>query len=398
MKKILFLVFFWVFSIIIFVYNYQSSGFQGVNNNNNNNLNTISPALPSNNNLEIKDQENNQISSKNTETILSKASSTKPVSATTSTVNIKKTSQTATNIKTQTSNEATSVVVNKNVDFSLVNEQVRKSLVNIMCSVSSSGTISPITGSGVFVSNDGVILTNAHIAQYFLLKDFNGQKDYLDCVIRTGSPAYPTYKAKLVYISPDWIFNNKKLLLEEKPLGTGEYDYAFLKITERVDKSDLKAVDFISLNTDDSNLKKGNPTILVSYPAGFLGGIEILQSLYQSSAETFIKDVFTFKENTIDLISVSGTVISQKGSSGGAVVDSKSNLLGIISVSSDDFFTKDRDLRAITVAYINRDLEAKTKTNIRNLILNADSVSNVFEISLFSLLKKTLEDSILGKN
>src|SRR5205085_2429432 len=84
----------------------------------------------------------------------------------------------------------------------------------------------------------GLILTNAHIGQYFLLKDFT-QKNYVECVIRTGSPAYPKYHAELVYISPTWVANNKAILKSQNPKGTGENDFAFLRITSAINSSNL---------------------------------------------------------------------------------------------------------------------------------------------------------------
>jgi hypothetical protein len=82
-----------------------------------------------------------------------------------------------------------------------LNAQTRSALVNILCSVGASGGVHPISGSGVFVDNRGVILTNAHIGQYFLLKDYPVQNN-VDCVIRTGGPAQPHYRAKLLYLPP----------------------------------------------------------------------------------------------------------------------------------------------------------------------------------------------------
>ncbi|KKT74656.1 MAG: hypothetical protein UW71_C0017G0009, partial [Parcubacteria group bacterium GW2011_GWB1_44_7] len=90
------------------------------------------------------------------------------------------------------------------INFSELNEKVRTSIVNIICTTKTGGLFKPISGSGVLIDKKGVILTNAHIGQYLLLKNYM-IPDFLTCIIRTGSPAYPRYIADLLYISPRWI-------------------------------------------------------------------------------------------------------------------------------------------------------------------------------------------------
>ncbi len=253
-------------------------------------------------------------------------------------------------------------------DFETINKNAREAIINILCTTKGN-ELSPISGTAIVVGQSGLILTNAHIGQYLLLKDY-GQKDSVKCVARTGSPAYPRYNLELVYISPTWVSNNKTLLKERDPQGTGENDFAFLRITDNIDGSNLPAgFPFVPMNISE-NINVNEPVILISYPAGFLGGLSILQNLNVTSAITSIQEVFTFKENTIDLISVPGTVISQKGSSGGAVIDKYSTLIGLISTSSNGDSTSQRDLRAITVAYINRDLQKELGINLRQFVIN----------------------------
>lgn len=282
-------------------------------------------------------------------------------------------------------------------DFESINSYSRKAVVNILCNTKG-GELSPISGTGVIISPKGIVLTNAHIAQYFLLKDFR-EKDYVNCVIRVGSPAYPTYRAELMYISPTWISENRTLLKKVIQKGTGENDFAFLIITGKIDGSATEDnFPFIIPNIREV-IQMDEPVLLVSYPAGFLGGASILQDLNITSSITKINELFTYKQDTIDLIDVGGTVISQKGSSGGAVVDYFVSLLGIISISSDERSTDKRVLRAITLAHINRKLQKEIGINIPGLLnQDAKKFSKTFASTTAPTLSKLIIDELNNKN
>lgn len=275
-------------------------------------------------------------------------------------------SKTKESVNTQTTPEQKPVLILPPPDFETINKKAREVIVNILCTTNGN-SLSPVSGTGVIVGQSGLILTNAHIAQYLLLKDF-GRKDAVECVGRTGSPAYPRYNLELVYISPIWVKNNKSLLKEQNPQGTGENDFAFLRITNNIDNSLLpEGFKYIPMNVVEI-INLDDPVLLISYPAGFLGGISILQGLNITSAITTVREVFTFKTDTIDLISVPGTVVSQKGSSGGAVIDKFSTLIGLISTSSDGDTTDKRDLRAITLGYINRTMQEEFGIDLKQFV------------------------------
>ncbi|MFZ2522805.1 MAG: serine protease [Minisyncoccia bacterium] len=317
------------------------------------------------------------------------------VATTTKTTVTKKISTTPTPTPSPTKQpEKTIEFVLPQTDFEKVNSAVRIAIINIICTTRG-GELSPISGTGVVISKKGIIVTNAHIGQYFLLKDFR-EKDFIQCVVRTGSPAYPTFNVELMYISPTWISENKEMIGREKPLGTGENDFAFLRITGRVDGTNLPTEGFPYLTPSIREmLLKNEPVILISYPAGFLGGLSILQNLNITSSITNIKDIYTFREGTIDILDVAGTIISQKGSSGGAVIDSFVSLLGIITTSSEAQTTDKRELRAITLSHINRTIQKELGFGL-DVFLSQDpeKFSALFASTTAPGLRQILENQI----
>lgn len=284
-----------------------------------------------------------------------------------------------------------------------LNAKTRLALVNVLCTARWSGPFSPITGSGIIIDPKGVILTNAHVAQYYLLKDYL-TKDFLDCVIRTGSPASPAYKADLIFISPSWIKNNYKNITSTDPQGTGENDLALLLIKSKIIPTDnLPPVfPFVAPDYNEESVSVKTPVLLAGYPAGFLGGIAIQKDLWPVSAGVSILDVFTYSEKpsyNIDIFSIGGSVVAQKGSSGGAVVSQKSGkLLGIIVTSTEASDTGGRDLRAITIAHIGRTLSAELGFNLADFLSanknEIEAVSQSFQEVVALSLTKILTDEL----
>ena len=207
------------------------------------------------------------------------------------------------------------------------------------------------------VDTRGVVLTNAHVGQFFLLANY-GSTGNIQCIVRTGSPAQPAYSAELLYLPPPWIEANASQITSQEAMGTGENDYAFLLITGPASPALPYPSSFPALAMSGSNPDINDPVFLAAYPAQLLGGVTIQMDLYASSALSTVQELFTFNDpSNIDLVSLGGTVVAQSGSSGGAVVSATSGkLIGIITTESQGTTTASRDLNAITISHINRSL------------------------------------------
>jgi hypothetical protein len=236
-----------------------------------------------------------------------------------------------------------------------LNLLARSALVNILCTTQTEIGVHAVTGSGVIIDSRGVILTNSHVAQYFLLEEKHGGHGYTDCIIRTGSPAKSTYDATPLFISSSWIEENKETIIQEHALGTGEYDVALLLIDTSLTDSPLPdSFPHIPLRSKTEDIPEGFDMLVAGYPAEFLSGSVLSRELWPVTAVTNVIDVYTFGDNTIDLFSVEGNIAAQQGSSGGGVIDiTEGTLAGIVVTSSEGKNTDERILNAVTTRHIN---------------------------------------------
>lgn len=309
------------------------------------------------------------------------------------------TSEMATTSKEQPLAAPTSPAPPPLVPLPELNQVVREAVVNILCTTKQGGDLSPISGSGVIIDTRGIILTNAHIAQYLLLKDYR-TADFVSCAVRIGSPARMAYRITPLFISPVWIEKNAALITASKPTGTGEHDYALLWITDSVNPQTPLPAQFPSVPVGiDFNPESDHPVLLVSYPAGFLGSIAIQQNLNALSSADTIKRLFTFSADTprnLDTFSLGGSIVAQSGSSGGAVVERRFGaLVGIITTSADARTTKERDLNAISVDHISRSLQQQTGGDLFSFLSrNLEQLRDEFRNTEFERLKTLLINAI----
>ncbi|MES2014401.1 MAG: serine protease [Patescibacteria group bacterium] len=277
-----------------------------------------------------------------------------------------------------------------------LNERVRASIVNIICVTKASGPLNSISASGVMIDPRGVIITNSHVGQYFLLKDYPSP-DFVQCVIRTGSPAQPKYTAELLFLPPSWIADNAQKINQSKPTGNGEHDYAFLRITGTVSSSVTLPAAFPFLPIAINPPSEGQTMLAAGYPAGFLGGITVQRELYAASAITHVGDVFTFNTDTLDLFSLGGSIVAQQGASGGAVTNEDGVLMGIVVTATDAPDTASRDLRAIATSYIIRDFQKEAGTPIDTYLQgDIETEAHTFALTTAPTLTQRLVNVIEG--
>lgn len=239
---------------------------------------------------------------------------------------------------------------------------LRNALVNIICRLRVDAGVRSISGSGVIIDPRGIILTNAHVAQLFLLTDRGAS-----CTIRTGSPAIDAYKAALIYISPPWLRENAERLSEESPKGTGEYDFAFLAVTRSATSSVALPAPFPYVPLATEPALAGTPVVIASYGAQFLEFSQIKSSLFPTVVFSSVKEVLTFNLNTIDVLALGGSAAAQEGSSGGGVADKSGKLIGTLTTSTIEGDTSTRALNAITASYIRSEYANETTQSLDTL-------------------------------
>lgn len=277
--------------------------------------------------------------------------------------------------------------------FDMINGEARLGLVNIFCNPRS-GSLRPMSASGVIIDPRGVILTNAHVAQYILLSG-NPAVD-LTCVIRTGSPAYPAWNAEILFMPPTWVKEHAADIAQARPTGTGEHDYALLRITGAINGQALPAeFPYIPVDAREAIAFTDDEVLVVSYPAEFVGGITTQMNLYPVSSITTIKKMLTFYNETVDVISLGGVIGAQSGSSGGAVVNAWGRLVGLISTTSDGATTAERDLHAITLSYINKNILSESDLDLPS-ILGGDLAKEAYSFNTIAApaLRQLLIDQI----
>lgn len=267
-----------------------------------------------------------------------------------------------------------------------------EALVNIYCMYTTDEYMRTTTGTGYFIHRDGIILTNAHVAQFLLLEGIEGSTE---CMIRTGDPAEPTYEADLLYISPAWVQKHADLIVQAHPQGTGERDYALLYVVSGLDNKPMPRY-FPAVSIDTELLKVSSLDSSVSaagYPAEKLFAESDGEAkLIPRQATTTITELMTFGSNYADIFTISGSPIGEQGSSGGPVVNEAGAAIGLISTRGDDELFGVGSLRAITLSYIDRTIQQETGFTLQqNLGGNLPFRSQLFKDTLVPFLRQMLE-------
>lgn len=275
---------------------------------------------------------------------------------------------------------------------------IAQALVNVYCQYKTDEFIRTTTGTGFFINQKGVILTNAHVAQFLLLEDVRNVIHDVECVIRTGNPAEPKYKAKLLYISPTWIYENAHLIDAETPRGTGERDYALLYISDTTDHTPLPTrFPSIPINTDLlARSVEGTMVYDAGYPAEKLIQYGSDTELAPVIAQASIGTLYTFGSNYADIFSISESPVGEHGASGGPVIHKEDNtVIGVIVTKGDPATEGEKSLRALTLSYVNRTITEETGFSLtQNIQGDVALRSRVFKEAIGPFLTSLLTDEL----
>ncbi len=241
---------------------------------------------------------------------------------------------------------------------------VRDVVVNIICLEKTNSYTRLSTGSGVIISESGLILTNAHVAYPFLhSSQFN--KDTYSCSVRRENIPNFGYEAEVVYYPVDWLKENKEIIKDPSPVGTGEDDYSLLYITKGIGPTRIGNFSYATTNINSTDLQRGLSVIAAGYPSISSGVFEVDTKPGLKVADTSIVDFFTFGTRSFDVLQTGNNVVAKRGSSGGGIFENN-NLYGIVVTTNTN--SAGSYINALTIPYIKNDFEEDTGVSFESFI------------------------------
>ncbi len=233
--------------------------------------------------------------------------------------------------------------------------------VNIICLQTTGSFVTASTGSGVIISPNGVVVTNAHVAQLILLEKVGFD---IECSVYRASNKDKGYSAEIVFLPPEWVIENPDTLKNPNPMGTGEHDYALILIYENNIRN-LNVFPYAGVNLDVNLYDIDLPILISGFPGGPLNVHSLRSAGVFRTDNSKITDLFTFSSREPTVFSTERTIVAERGASGGGIFNGGS-LVGItVTIAQQDGGYR---INALTTSYINSAIFSSMGMNLLQIL------------------------------